>query len=596
MATPRLFQDLRAALACLYSLSSNTANSIKSFEAHDFLIHLQSRNVRRKLYSIQQSDRDQRNKNKVEDYTTKLAEEVEGSTWLACLCLLCCAQADSAERLFAAQTLMHRLRRAKLSEAIDLEVEDPNKYLSPQIKVNLQLVATDYAQWMHQVHPLLGSLVQQFLTNHSITDATDEEQLKGELAMLTLVAITYLTASHSAQDTNMQPLIYTLGNSLAATALRLRFTPQSVMSPDNNSKATPTSAPLVTMIVQSLSAAVAADSINNNNTTTAFFSCCCSCLGAIPEALLSSGGGAMGRISIDPRCIQAAHEELRQPATGVYLLWEALRNNNMDDEFVISHLLVTCQKWAKCLPLPQDFVEYTVPLAGKLLISSSSSFHPGRPAALSYLIAIYESGAWTSEYILTFSLGLSSEQLSSTQPANKKRQSSRSKRRQQERIDTTATDDLRAQAEAECRHRGEMACLATRLLWEGLAALVRQSLAQSVDISGEGPLGCLCACANACLPHWLRHSSSSSCEDAALAVSIMEVFQDICSHPDRAVRALSYEALYTLNTTLLETTRTRYQQSPPQPPSEMETTVGNHLYQVSGVFPATIGLTFANEK
>lgn len=586
MATPRLFQDLRTALACLYSLSPGAAAThVDSAKAHDFLLHLQTRNVRRKLYSIQQSGRDQQKKRTKDETSNKLADEVQGSTWLACLALLTCAQADYAERLFAAQTLMHRLRRVKLSDAIDLEVEDPNQFLdSTTLNVNLVPLTTDYAQWMHQLHPVLASLVTQFLTEHPISKASDEEQVKGELAMLTLAAITYLTAVHAREDAHIQPLLDTLGSSLAAISLRLHFTPRSVMNPEQ--KATPTSAPLVTMMVHSLSAAVTADSNNTTTVTTqqqsaALFTCTCSCLGAIPEALLSSGGGAMGRISIDPRCTQAAHEELRQPSTGIYLLWEALRHYNMEDALRIrANVLGTCEKWAKCLPLPQDFVDYTVPLAGQLLSSSAhhSSAHPSMTnTALSYLIAIFESGSWTSKYILTFSLGLSSDQTS--QPSNKKRQSSRSKRRQQERLDTSATDNLRAQAEAECRHRGEMACRTTRLVWEGLSAAVQTSLAQSVNIGGgEGPVGCLCACANACLPHWLRHSSSS--EDATLAVSIMELFQEICSHSNRAVRVLAYEPLYTLNTTLLEATRLRYQQTPPQPPTEMETVVANHLYQV----------------
>jgi hypothetical protein len=168
------------------------------------------------------------------------------------------------------------------------------------------------------------------------------------------------------------------------------------------------------------------------------------------------------------------------------------------------------------------------------------------------------------------------------QSANKKRQSSRSKRRQQERIDTTATSDLRMQAKAECRHRGEMACLATRLVWDGLSAAVRLSLANSADFDGEGPIGCLCACANTCLPHWLRHSSSE--DDAALAVCIMRLFQEIASHSKRAVRALVYEPLYTLNSALLEAAQVRNTPSPPPPPSEMESAVANHLYQVRSNF------------
>ena len=583
MATPRLFQDLRMALKCLYSLSSNERTShLDSQKAHDFLLHIQTRNVRRKLHSIQQSDRDQRNKSKnqsQEDVSkpSQLADEVEGSTWLACLAVLCCDNADSAERLFAAQTLMHRLRRSKLLESIDLEMEDPNRYLSSDLKVNLQLLATDYVHWMNHFHPKLGSLVQQYLTEHAINDDTNEEQLKGELTILTLAAITYVTASHAQHDGHhVQPLICTLGNSLATTALRLRYTPQSVSMQSDNinvSKATPFSVPIVTMILRSLLTAMAALDPNKEN-SAALFQCQCLCLGVIPEALLSSGGGAMGRISIDPRCIQAVHEELRQPSTGVYLWFEALRNCNLND-IVSSNLLDTCQKWAKSLPLPQDFIDHTVPLAGQLLISPCSP--QSKAAALAYLCAIFEVGAWTADYILTHSLGLSSEQLS-PQPINKKKQSSRSKRRQKERIDSTATDDTRDSAIAECRHRGEMSCRTARLIWEGLAVNVRHALTQSVDFGGEGPVGCLTACANACLPHWLRYPSSSS-EDAALAVELCEMVQEIASHSDRNVRVLSYEPIFTLSSALTEKALARYSHVPPQQLTELESIVANHLFQ-----------------
>lgn len=581
MATPRLFQDLRMALKCLYSLSSDERTShLDSQKAHDFLLHIQARNVRRKLHSIQQSDRDQRNKNKnqsQEDVSkpSQLADEVEGSTWLACLAVLCCDYADSAERLFAAQTLMHRLRRAKLSEAIDLEMEDPNRYLSSDLNVNLHLLATDYLHWMNHFHPKLGMLVQQYLTEHVINVDTHEEQLKGELTILTLAAVTYLIASHATQDGHhVHPVVCTLGNSLATTALRLRYTPQSVsIQSINDNKATSFSVPIVTMILHSLMAAVNVFDPNKEN-ASALFQCQCLCVGVIPEALLSSGGGAMGRISIDPRCIQAVHEELRQPSTGVYLWFEALRDCNLND-IVRSNLLDTCQSWAKSLPLPQDFIDHTVPLAGQLLVTPCTP--QSRASALAYICAIFEVGAWTADFILTHSLGLSSEQLS-PQPINKKKQSSRSKRRQKERIDSTATDDSRSQALAESRHRGDMACRTTHLIWDGLAANARHALTHSVDTGGGGPVGCLTACANACLPHWLRYSSSSS-EEAALAVSIMELVQEVASHSDRNVRVLAYEPIFAANSTLLEVARARYSHVPPQQLTELESTVANHLFQ-----------------
>jgi hypothetical protein len=543
---------------------------------------MQSRNVRRKLHSLRQSDRDQQKKcekSSIEPQPkqAQLSDERQGSTWLACLALLCSPDAVSAERLFAAQTMMHRLRRTTLSEAIDLEMEEPSTLLTSSLDVNLPQLAADYLQWMRHFHPLLASLVHTFLTDPRFGDEVDEDQLKGEISMLTLAAITYLTACSGQSDQNIEPLIYTLGSSLAAIALRLRFTPRSIMT---ETKATTASAPLVTMVVHSLSTVAAADSTDNSVTQTAVYSCLCSCLSAIPDTLLTTAGGALGRFSIDPHCVQAAHEELRQPSTGVHLLWEALCRAVPSDNPPMSlraKLLITCQKWAKWLPLPHDFVEHTVPLACQHL-SSSNTTPAAHKAALSFLIIIYESGAWTAPYILSFSLGLSSDQLAVTS-ANKKRQSSRSKRRQNEKLESTATEALRVQAEAECLHRGETACLITKLVWEGLAVAARQELEHYSGTNmdgGEGPVGCLCACANVCLPHWLKHPSPQEAYQP-LAKAIMDTFQEVCSNGDRTVKALSYEPICTLNTALLASARDRV--STQQPPTDMELTVADHLFQ-----------------
>jgi hypothetical protein len=93
-------------------------------------------------------------------------------------------------------------------------------------------------------------------------------------------------------------------------------------------------------------------------------------------------------------------------------------------------------------------------------------------------------------------------------------------------LETTATVALRDQAEVECQHRGETECRTTRLIWEGLAAAARQALSHhsGTDVEGgEGPVGCLCACANVCLPHWIEHPSPEAAYQT-LAMSIMEVF------------------------------------------------------------------------
>jgi hypothetical protein len=73
------------------------------------------------------------------------------------------------------------------------------------------------------------------------------------------------------------------------------------------------------------------------------------------------------------------------------------------------------------------------------------------------LVAIFEGGTWTPDQIMAKSLGLSPEQ-QMNQQANKKRQTSKSKKRQKELLGTHTNDAMVEQANAECHHRGAMAC------------------------------------------------------------------------------------------------------------------------------------------
>jgi hypothetical protein len=165
MSVPSLVPDLQRALRTLYG-ASNQAHGHHE-EAHAFLLALQSRNLRRR----------------------GSANET-GSTWLACLYLLLTSK-EYTERLFCAQTLLHRMRRTKLVEAIDWEFDIAD--------------VNEYKQW-----------IAALLSGVHLTEAssTAEEACKGELSLLTLAALIQGETNHQ--------ILYSLGASIAVLALRLQ--------------------------------------------------------------------------------------------------------------------------------------------------------------------------------------------------------------------------------------------------------------------------------------------------------------------------------------------------------------------------------------
>jgi hypothetical protein len=120
-------------------------------------------------------------------------------------------------------------------------------------------------------------------------------------------------------------------------------------------------------------------------------------------------------------------------------------------------------------------------------------------------------------------------------------------------LNTHTTDTSMAQAQAEVQHRGEIACRATMMVWDELNSVAQKALAAAKDpnlqVEGEGPVGCLASSANACLPHLIRYQSLSYTKD--LFTAIAGTFQEICASPNRTVRALSLEPLYTLHSTVV---------------------------------------------
>jgi hypothetical protein len=273
---PILLPSLRAALSCLYGFSSynhnngtpiasslsspfinatNSSSITREEEANLFLIQFQNRNVRRNIeammtsHSKQQQDSHMSHKilearcNEDNDDDGEGEEEFFatsannnntvrmnshcGSSWLACVVLLCCTpDAHPTERLFAAQTILHRLRKMDLLDAVDMELEfmettvaSSSCNLSSSL-TNIDLIQKFYrqpyythyisfSQWCSTYYPILGQIlfpngIVQILppstdlqegpisspSAHSttITNQQQQQQWKAEVSLLALSA------------------------------------------------------------------------------------------------------------------------------------------------------------------------------------------------------------------------------------------------------------------------------------------------------------------------------------------------------------------------------------------------------------------------
>ncbi len=123
---PRLLPTLQLALAKLYT-RGNTEDTVPfcshSVEAHSYLMVFQNRNYRRKIQSLQQSERDS---SQTESVNKSLKEKIlgmigddYGSIFFTCVAILSRPYLFSqVERLFCAQTLLSRIRRMPTYQAI----------------------------------------------------------------------------------------------------------------------------------------------------------------------------------------------------------------------------------------------------------------------------------------------------------------------------------------------------------------------------------------------------------------------------------------------------------------------------------------------
>ena len=295
---PILVTNLRSALSHLYSSTSSLQTTS---QAHTYLIEFQSRNIRRKIQALvqRQNDTPSIDQQQINGAQRSILANHAGSSFYAALSLLLPSMMEmhtntmvpthsnhhETEQLFCAQTVLQRLRKLKLSEAIDFEMEfnlesssssNPIAYIDFISKCNTyQINEHDaYLQWKNFVSFHCQQLSSFFQTNSSdFGDASGfvhllnrvmehyfehqwntknahdfydsrwgfgsemEEKVKGELILLVLTTVTYYNMyvhllgkylGNTSPGMGIGPLMNTLTSAISVIAMRLRYTSTSV--------------------------------------------------------------------------------------------------------------------------------------------------------------------------------------------------------------------------------------------------------------------------------------------------------------------------------------------------------------------------------
>jgi hypothetical protein len=586
-----LVSDLRLALSILYSLPPPPSRQQQLHDrqrptpaqAHEYLLQFQSRNPRRKIKS--QSKPQQQNQQQQQQQQQDSADI--GSTWLACLGVISSLlrighddpnRACYTEALFAAQTIVHRLRRVKLSEAIDVEFETSERILT--IPLPEQILAL-YRTWVIQTYeetkttssasyssPAFLCLPHLIRKYHPLVDPQQssielEDRIKGEISMMVLAAILdALTKTYQQQHTDdvvftqIRPLLVTLASAMATIAARMRYVPHHLPS------AAPHTQPVVNTILGSLSM-VQSQQDNEHQQQEVLHRIHFICLAAIPDAILQQGGGggAYGWFSLEGRCYTAVTSELKTES--LHHVWESLKDLIVVPGASSILILQMLEAWAKHVPLPNDFLSHSTDMVlnawQKLRSSPSTASSVEAKAAMGFWISIMDGGSLTVDQILSASLIQSKE---ASQQPNKKKQSSRSKKREKQVLEERTTDNLLAAAENEVKRRGEIACTMAYSTWTVFEELLHHELnmiaaadSEQDEVEGGGPIGAIASCASACLPYMVREvfEREDNAINIELFVSISRGIQQVCSSPSQLVRGFAAESLFNLHEVLMTT-------------------------------------------
>jgi len=329
------------------------------------------------------------------------------------------------------------------------------------------------------------------------------------------------------------------------------------------------------------------------------------CLKALPETvLLPPGHEDAHRIpSVDRACLRAASMELRAIGTGTInhdnndtiigtgmdKAWKVLTELEPGDtDASAARLLECCESWARHVAIPIPVVEVTV---GSFAVRHLHSEHQpkAQAAAFQYLISIFEaaSPAFTPSDILTAALGVGAgghkgkgsrggggvTKKNSNKCNTKKKQGNKSKKRHDKRLGRAIAiqdgqDDGGATAndaaEKELFGRRNAACVAAAATFgvsipDGAMADGDMGLrlaASNPSTSTHGICSTVAAAATSVLPHLLflersdGEGKSHHMWRLELFSTIATVIRRMCSSPIRELRALAYEPLMVLHTSL----------------------------------------------
>ena len=426
---------------------------------------------------------------------------------------------------------------------------------------------SQFVSLLTSYHPSIGQSCSRFIGgfDDGSMKSNHEEKLKGEVSLLLTACLIFIqndwekSKLSTYSDFSQDPIISTLSSSMAILALRLRcilvYSTQNSMDDSQYN--------LVKLVVEALDQTRTYFEVHPAN----FAICVCSSLAAIPDAIFGSPGGARGRLSIDPKHVKTCYSELNDKRQGVEFVkhtfhglsslspsWLGSKETKMKVDFF---LLIACERWTKFFTLPLDFIEMTIPLVeGYFDDAHCASVFSIQRVALSYFIRLFEGACMDAEDIHALYLGLSSEQLDATDQDGKTRQSSKSKRRLKERIESSSalvgTDSLLLHAGREAFDRGEVACQSSVLLWATLFKSIDSGLErlQNGDtIDGEGVIGCLIACINACSPHIIAFSSEIKYH--SLLQNLIWSTGKICCSPCRYVRSFALDIIINVHSALV---------------------------------------------
>ena len=440
-------------------------------------------------------------------------------------------------------------------------------------------------------------------------DKQQEERIKGTLIMLTIAVAMYTSAFAEYEEEYQQKqqqkrtpwanaVLCELGSALSITSLRIRYKPlqDKYATPDPE----PSCLPLIDMLVETIQLVRESAEIyfaqkieqqNLDNTAQSAIQqahqhatkrSICGVIKSLPETVLLPPGEDSGhRVpSIDRASLRAASMELRSTENGMVKAWKVLVDldhgssmNEIQSDMSAIQLLQCCEAWARYTAVPIPIIESTVgSLAVRYMKSCDHTRHSkqkAQSAAFQYLVSIFESASpsLTTNDVLTAALGVGAG--NAGRSASKKKQSSKSKKRQDKRLGRAIAVTENSQndggstdaAEKELLERRNAACVAAAYIF-GISLTdgsIQQEdglrlAATSEPTSTHGICSTVASAATSVLPHllFLERSDKGSHHNWRIVLfsTITNIIRRICSLPNRDLRALAYEPLMVFHTSL----------------------------------------------